>query len=271
MELDRRGAELLFQVLTEREEKNSVAIASDESFSGWTKTFTDPDSAPPSSTASFSAATSSRPAPTPTASPPPEPEQNISPRLDFDANSRPAGVSGTRSASAVQPIAWDQLTNAIEVSCRPSAGQDRTVVVSQEHVLAEEPPGSVFLAGGIHRERQPGSVRRQQLDAVFVRGEEVAEILTRVQGLGQNDLDEAEGKALQPVLPPLGAPVREVGPDEHGGVVALEAVEEEAPGCGSLVLVPEDQSLPGVIHIQLVWGEQLTWLLVRSRRRPNSK
>lgn len=41
-ELDRRGAELLFQVLTEREEKNSVAIASNESFSGWTKTFTDP-------------------------------------------------------------------------------------------------------------------------------------------------------------------------------------------------------------------------------------
>ncbi|WP_375425559.1 ATP-binding protein [uncultured Friedmanniella sp.] len=41
MELDRRGAELLLQVLTEREEKNSVAIASNESFSGWTKTFTD--------------------------------------------------------------------------------------------------------------------------------------------------------------------------------------------------------------------------------------
>ncbi|SNT60496.1 DNA replication protein DnaC [Streptosporangium subroseum] len=42
MELDRRGAELLFQVLTEREEKNSLAIASNDSFSGWTKTFTDP-------------------------------------------------------------------------------------------------------------------------------------------------------------------------------------------------------------------------------------
>lgn len=42
MELDRHGAELLFQVLTEREEKNSVAIASNESFGGWTKTFTDP-------------------------------------------------------------------------------------------------------------------------------------------------------------------------------------------------------------------------------------
>src|ERR1039457_320306 len=33
MELDRRGAELLFQVLTEREENNSMAIASNESFS----------------------------------------------------------------------------------------------------------------------------------------------------------------------------------------------------------------------------------------------
>ena len=42
MALDKRGAELLFQVLTEREERNSVAIASNESFSGWTKTFTDP-------------------------------------------------------------------------------------------------------------------------------------------------------------------------------------------------------------------------------------
>jgi len=42
MELGRRGAELLFQVLTEREETSSVAIASNESFSGWTKTFTDP-------------------------------------------------------------------------------------------------------------------------------------------------------------------------------------------------------------------------------------
>ena len=42
MALDRRGAQLLFQVLTEREEKNSVGIASNESFSGWTKTFTYP-------------------------------------------------------------------------------------------------------------------------------------------------------------------------------------------------------------------------------------
>jgi hypothetical protein len=38
----KRGAELLFQVLTDREEKKSVAIASSESFGGWTKTFTGP-------------------------------------------------------------------------------------------------------------------------------------------------------------------------------------------------------------------------------------
>jgi DNA replication protein DnaC len=36
--------ELLFPVLTEREETASMAIASNESFSRWTKTFTDPAS-----------------------------------------------------------------------------------------------------------------------------------------------------------------------------------------------------------------------------------
>ncbi|MGH3983775.1 MAG: ATP-binding protein [Pseudonocardiaceae bacterium] len=33
---------MLFRVLTEREETASVAIASNESFSGWTMAFTDP-------------------------------------------------------------------------------------------------------------------------------------------------------------------------------------------------------------------------------------
>jgi DNA replication protein DnaC len=42
IELDRRGAELLFQVFTEREEKASIAIASNAAFSEWTSTFTDP-------------------------------------------------------------------------------------------------------------------------------------------------------------------------------------------------------------------------------------
>ncbi|HLZ38327.1 MAG TPA: IS21-like element helper ATPase IstB [Mycobacteriales bacterium] len=42
LQLDRRGAELLFQVLTEREERSAIAIASNEPFSSRTKTFTDP-------------------------------------------------------------------------------------------------------------------------------------------------------------------------------------------------------------------------------------
>jgi len=36
------GVELLIQVLTEREERSAIAIASDEPFSSWTKAFTDP-------------------------------------------------------------------------------------------------------------------------------------------------------------------------------------------------------------------------------------
>jgi DNA replication protein DnaC len=42
LELDRRCAELLFQVFTEREERASIAIASNATFSEWTATFTDP-------------------------------------------------------------------------------------------------------------------------------------------------------------------------------------------------------------------------------------
>ena len=42
LELDRRGAELLFQVITEREERASIAVASNAPFSEWSRTFTDP-------------------------------------------------------------------------------------------------------------------------------------------------------------------------------------------------------------------------------------
>ncbi len=42
LHLDARGAELLFQILTEREEKASVAAASNAPFSEWGQTFTDP-------------------------------------------------------------------------------------------------------------------------------------------------------------------------------------------------------------------------------------
>ena len=41
LHLDPRGAELLFQVLTEREERASVAVATNAPFSEWSNTFTD--------------------------------------------------------------------------------------------------------------------------------------------------------------------------------------------------------------------------------------
>jgi DNA replication protein DnaC len=40
--LDPKGAELLFQVITEREERASIAVASNAPFSEWGQTFTDP-------------------------------------------------------------------------------------------------------------------------------------------------------------------------------------------------------------------------------------
>ena len=42
VQLDSRGAELLFQVLTEREEKTSIATASNLPFSEWGQIITDP-------------------------------------------------------------------------------------------------------------------------------------------------------------------------------------------------------------------------------------
>ncbi len=42
LHLDPRGAELLFQVLTEREERASIAVATNAPFSEWANTFTDP-------------------------------------------------------------------------------------------------------------------------------------------------------------------------------------------------------------------------------------
>jgi DNA replication protein DnaC len=41
VELDKHGAELLFQIFTEREERHSIAIASNAPFSEWNRTFRD--------------------------------------------------------------------------------------------------------------------------------------------------------------------------------------------------------------------------------------
>ncbi|MFJ3812531.1 hypothetical protein ACIPWE_39985 [Streptomyces sp. NPDC090073] len=64
---------------------------------------------------------------------------------------------------------------------------------------------------------------------MVVRVEVVAELFITMQGLRQGDLDEAEGKPLQPVLPPLGALVVEVEPDEHRRVQQRIVVAGEIP------------------------------------------
>ncbi|GAA3136188.1 hypothetical protein GCM10010521_22930 [Streptomyces rameus] len=94
MELDRHGAELLFQVLTEREEKNSAAIASNESFGGWTKTFTDPPLRGHRRSPDLQRARSPRPAPTPTAWPPPAHEPNRFKPADETPSQRPPPAAG---------------------------------------------------------------------------------------------------------------------------------------------------------------------------------
>ena len=79
MELDRRGAELLFQVLTERRKRRVSRSRPTSRSAAGPRPSPTPASAPPSSTASPSAATSSRPAPTPTASPRPAPPSRTNP------------------------------------------------------------------------------------------------------------------------------------------------------------------------------------------------
>ena len=42
LDLDKRGAKLLFQIFTDREERQAIAVASNAPFSEWKQTFTDP-------------------------------------------------------------------------------------------------------------------------------------------------------------------------------------------------------------------------------------
>ena len=82
--LDPRGAELLFQVLTEREERASVAVASNAPFSEWGRPSTTPASPPRSSTGSRSMPTSSRPAANPIAYGSPRPRGEVPRQADHD-------------------------------------------------------------------------------------------------------------------------------------------------------------------------------------------
>jgi len=99
MELDRRGAELLFQVLTEREGRTASPSPATSPSPGGPRPSPTPASAPPSSTASPSVPTSSKPAPTPTASPTPSPPN----KSDGVANQ-------LASKHAIRGVRFTQLT-----------------------------------------------------------------------------------------------------------------------------------------------------------------
>jgi hypothetical protein len=105
MELDRRGAELLFQVLTEREETNSSRSPPTSRSPAGPRRSPTHDSAPRSSTVSLSAPTSSKPAPTPTASPTPEPN---APQPDLTQRGRKVRTSRCPGAPAPRraPRTW---------------------------------------------------------------------------------------------------------------------------------------------------------------------
>jgi DNA replication protein DnaC len=90
LHLDPRGAELLFQVITEREERASIAVASNAPFSEWGQTFTDPRLAAAVVDRLTSTPTSSRPAPSPTGSAPPPPARREPPPTDHNSIRRPA-------------------------------------------------------------------------------------------------------------------------------------------------------------------------------------
>jgi hypothetical protein len=116
MELDKRGAELLFQVLTEREKNNSVAIASNESFGGWTKTFTDPRLCAAIVDRLTFGGNSSKPAPIPNGSRKPAPSSTP----PHPADRPPARPPGPAAACATRNL------HSVAPTPMPASQRDRT-------------------------------------------------------------------------------------------------------------------------------------------------
>src|SRR5689334_3346720 len=99
VQVDPRGAELLFQIITERDERASIAIGTNLPFSEWGTSSPTPAWSPRSSTGSPSTPTSSRPAPSPTGSAPAKPA--AAPRIP--ANQRTPGAE-------IHADQWGQTT-----------------------------------------------------------------------------------------------------------------------------------------------------------------
>ena len=116
MELDRRGAELLFQVLTEREEYNSIASPQTSRSPTGRKLSPTPGSAPRSSTDSPSTA-SSRPAPIHTGSLTPASRSKAPDQLEPDQAVVPVPVLVERitATGPGRPLLGSSLVSSILV------------------------------------------------------------------------------------------------------------------------------------------------------------
>ncbi|MFJ8856479.1 ATP-binding protein [Streptomyces sp. NPDC102437] len=83
--MDKKGAKLLFQIFTEREECKATAVATNSPFAEWDKAFGDPRLCAAIADRITFRCTLIRPAPTPTASRPPKPA--VKPQPHGDARS----------------------------------------------------------------------------------------------------------------------------------------------------------------------------------------
>lgn len=151
MELDRHGAELLFEVLTEREESNSVAIASNEAFSGWTKTFTEPRLCAAIVDRLTYGGNIIKTGPTPTGSPRPKPRPP--PRRPRQVDHRSSGLPRRR---------WIRLPQEQVKMARPTLRRGRWRTFSfPSHQVEPWRRGGLWLPSARHRRAQAGQTLRR--------------------------------------------------------------------------------------------------------------
>ena len=151
MELDKRGAELLFQGLTEREEKTAVAVASNDSFSGWDQDLHRPTA--------VRRGTSPRPA------------QQLRPRA------RPVPTQAAMTARRPSGALGMATTSSASSSARETEGEVAMIdsealaeLVQASHTLAAIPQAFRDLVARLLRERLCSLVQRCPEQSVPVDG-----------------------------------------------------------------------------------------------------
>jgi hypothetical protein len=126
--LDPRGAELLFQIITAREERASIACASNAPFSEWGNTFTDPRLA-----------------------------AAVVDRLTFNAHIIQTGTNSYRLTST-------RAKKGAANTCRPRVGPNQASTVGPNQLVILNRPGG-HRAGGVY-DRHRGAAERPGRDRI---------------------------------------------------------------------------------------------------------